>query len=296
MALFRLDLPLRLLVRLLFALQAAQVLLVLVLLALEPALAVTVLDARLVDELVAAPAVLDRVLPLQVQLVPLLVQPFEFFGRLVELDLRGLRLSHLLLELLGLAGHLDRQFLDLQSQLFDLSLISSAELLQGQVVLLFLAGGKCPLLQLLLVPVHLELELVHPLVRLEYHVLNVVQAVLLVGDPLLQFLDFVPQATALPLSDLLEVLLRFNLFVLGVDQALGVDKLHLDRLEMLFQDLEALLVLLDLQSELCDEADLLPHDLVQLLVLVVGIRWEVLVQVVLRDSVNDIVSHFFSVI
>lgn len=245
MALFRLDLPFRLLVRLFLTLQAAQVLLMLVLLSLEPALAVTVLHARFVDELVTASAVFDRVLPLQVQLVPLLVQPFEFFGRLVELDLSGLGLSHFLLELLGLAGDLDGQFLDLKGQLLDLSLISSSELLQGQVVLLFLAGGERPLLQLLLIPVHLKLELVHSLVRLEYHVLNIVETVLLVSDPLLQFLDFVAQTTTLPFCDLLQMLFRFNLFVFGVDQTLGVDKLHLDRFEMFLQDFESLLVLLD---------------------------------------------------
>ena len=62
---------------------------------------------------------------------------------------------------------------------------------------------------------------------------------------------------------------------------------------MLFENFESLLVLLDLQVELGDEAHLLPHDLVQLFVLVVGIGWEVLVQVVLCNGVNDIVSHFF---
>lgn len=61
---------------------------------------------------------------------------------------------------------------------------------------------------------------------------------------------------------------------------------------MLFQNFQPLLVLLDLQIELGDKAHFLPDDLVQLLVLVVGIRWEVLIQVVLRDRVNDVVCHF----
>ena len=97
LALFRLDLPLSLLVCLLLSLQASQVLLVLVLLSFEPALAATILDTCFVDELVPPSAIFNRVLPLQVQLVSLLVQPFEFFCRLIELNLRGLRLSHLLL-------------------------------------------------------------------------------------------------------------------------------------------------------------------------------------------------------
>jgi hypothetical protein len=42
-----------------------------------------------------------------------------------------------------------------------------------------------PLLQLLLVPVHLQLELVHVFIRFEDRVLDVVQSVLLVRYPLL---------------------------------------------------------------------------------------------------------------
>ena len=160
-------------------------LLVLILFAFKPALGVTVLDTCLVDELITTTTVLNGVLPLQVKLVPLLMESFEFFSGLVKLNLGGLRLRYLLLELISLASDLDSQFLDLKGQLLDLGLISSSELLQGQVVLFLLAGGKSPLLQLLLVPVHLELELVHSLIGLENHVLNVVQTVLLVGNPLL---------------------------------------------------------------------------------------------------------------
>ena len=152
----------------------------------------------------------------------LLMQPFEFFGSLVKLDLSGLRLSHFLLQLVGLAGHLHGQFLDLKGELLYLGLISSSELLQGQVILFLLSGGKGPLFQLLLVPVHLELELVHALVRLEDHVLNIVQAVLLVCNSLLQLLNLVSETTALPLSDLLKMLLRLDLLVLSVDERLGV--------------------------------------------------------------------------
>ena len=264
----------------------------LVLFALEPALCVTVLDTCLVDKLVTTARVLNGVLPLQVELVALLVDAFEFFGSLVEFDLGGLSLSHLLLELLRFAGHLDGQFLDLEGELLDLGLISASELLEREVVLFLLARGERPLLQLLLVPVHFELELVHALVRLEDHVLDVVQSVLLVGDTLFQLLDFVSETTRLALSNLLQVLLSFDLLVLCVDQTLSVHQLHLNGLKMLLEDLETLLVLLDLQVELGDEAHLLPHDLVQLLVLIVGIGREVLVQVVLRDRVNYVVGHF----
>ena len=185
LALLARDLSLSLLVSLLLSLKAAKVLLVLILLALKPALSVTVLNTGLVDEFVTAATVFNRVLPLQVKLVPLLMQPFEFLGSLVQLNLRGLRLSDFLFELSSFAGDLNGKLLNLKSQLLDLGLISTAELLKGEVVLLLLAGGKSPLLQLLLIPVHLELELVHALVSLEDHVLDVVKSVLLVSNPLL---------------------------------------------------------------------------------------------------------------
>ena len=60
---------------------------------------------------------------------------------------------------------------------------------------------------------------------------------------------------------------------------------------MILENLQSLLMLLNFQSELSNESDLLSHDLVELLVLVIGIGWEVLVQVVLRNCVHDVVSH-----
>ena len=220
------------------------------------------------------------------------MQTFKFFSCFVELNLSGLCLSHFLLKFISLASNLNGKFLNLKSKLLDLSLISTSELLQSQVIFFLLARGKSPLLQLLLIPVHLQFELVHALVCFEDHVLNIVQSVLLVSNPLLQLLDFVSQTTTLTFCDLFEVLLSFNLLILGVDKALCVHKLHLDRLEMLFKNLQTLLMLFNFQAELSNESHLLPHDLVQLLVLIVGIGWEVLVEVVLGDGVYNIVSHF----
>ena len=146
LALFSLDLTFSLLVGFLLTLQPTQVLLVLILLALQPALRITVLDARFVDELVTAATVFNGVLPLQVQLVSLLMQPFEFFRCLVQFNLRGLSLRDLLFELSGFAGDFDGELLNLKRELLDLGLISSAELLKGQVIFLLLAGSKSPLL------------------------------------------------------------------------------------------------------------------------------------------------------
>jgi len=130
-------------------------LLVLVLFALEPALGVTILHTCLVDEFITAARVFNGVLPLQVQLVALLMQTFEFLCGLVQLNLGGLSFSHFLLQLLCFASHLNCKFFNLKGEFLDFGLISSSELLEGKVVFLLLAGGECPLLQLLLVPVHL---------------------------------------------------------------------------------------------------------------------------------------------
>ena len=266
----------------------------LILLALQPALGVTVLDTSLIDKLITATTVLDGVLPLQVKFVSLLMEAFEFFGGLVKFNLGGLSFSDLLLELVSLAGNLDGELFDLEGQLLNLGLISSSEFLKSEVILFLLAGGKSPLLQLLLIPIHLKLELIHALVGLEDHVLDVVESVLLVCDSLLQFLDLVTQTTTLSLGDLLQMLFRFNFLVLSIHKTLSVHQLHLNRFEMLFKNLQSLLVFLDLQAKLSNESHLLSDDLVQLLVLIVGIGWEVLIQIILSDRVNYIVGHSFS--
>jgi hypothetical protein len=60
---------------------------------------------------------------------------------------------------------------------------------------------------------------------------------------------------------------------------------------MLLQDLESLLMLFYLEAELGDQPDFLSDDLVELLVLLVGIVWKVFVKVVLCDGVHDVVCH-----
>lgn len=156
------------------------------------------------------------------------MQTFEFFGSLVQFDLGGLGLGDLLLKLLALVADFNGQLLDLEGKLLDLGLVSTAVLLEGEVILLLLSGGEGPLFQLLLIPVHLQFELVHALVSLENHILNVVQAILLVRDSLLKLFDFVLKTTRLALSNLFHVLFGFNLFVFGVDQRLSVNEFHLN--------------------------------------------------------------------
>ena len=243
------------------------------------------------DESIAAAGVLNRLLPLQVKLMALLMKSFELLSGFVELNLGSLGFSHLLLELAAFTADFNSELLDLEGELLDLGLVSTSVLFESKIVLLLLAGSKGPLFELLLVPVHFKFELVHPFVGLENHVLDVVEAVLLVGDALLQLFDFVLQTARLALGDLLHVLLSFDFLVFVVHQRLSVHQLHFDRLQVLHQNLEPLLVLLDFEAQLGHQAHLLAHNLVELLVLVVGVGREVLVQVILRNSVYNFVCH-----
>ena len=163
----------------------------LILLALKPALSVTILHTSFINKLITTAGVFNGVLPLQIKLVALLRQTFKFFGCLVELNLSGLCLSHFLLKFISFASNLNGKFLNLKGKLLDFGFISTSEFLQGQVIFFLLARGKSPLLQLLLIPVHLQFELVHALVSFKDHVLNIVQSILLVSNPLLQLLDLV---------------------------------------------------------------------------------------------------------
>ena len=55
----------------------------------------------------------------------LLMESAEFFGGLVKLDLGGLSFSDFVLELLGFAGDLDRELLNLEGEFFDLGLVGT---------------------------------------------------------------------------------------------------------------------------------------------------------------------------
>ena len=219
------------------------------------------------------------------------MESLEFFGGFVKLDLGCLCLSHFLFEFCCLASDFDGKLFDLESELLNFRLISTSVLFESQVVLFLLPGSERPLLQLLLVPVHLQFELVHLLIRFEDLILDVVETVLLVSNPLFQFFDLIFQTTALTFGNLFQMFFGFNFLVFGVYQTLGVHKFHFYRFEMLVENLQSLLMLLNLQAELSHQSHLLTHDLIQFLILLIGIRWEVLIQVVLGNRVYNIVSH-----
>ena len=110
------------------------------------------------------------------------MESFEFFSSLVKLNLGSLSLSHFLFKLVSLLSDLDSELFDLKGELLDFGLICSSILLKSEVIFLLLSGGKGPLLELFLIPVHFKLELIHLLVGLEDHVLDVVESILLVSN------------------------------------------------------------------------------------------------------------------
>jgi hypothetical protein len=243
------------------------------------------------DKSITTTGVFNGFLPLEVELVALLMKSFKFFGGFIKLNLGGLGFSDFLLKFAALTSDLDGKFFDLKSELLNFRFVGASVLFQSEIVLFLLASSEGPLFKFLLVPVHFKFELVHPFVGFEDHVLDVVETILLVGNALFELLDFVLEAARLAFGNLLHVFLGFDFLVFVVDKGLGVDELHFDGLEMLHQDFEALLVLFNFESELGDEADLFTDNLVEFFVLVVGVGWEILVQVVLGNGVYYFVCH-----
>ena len=76
-------------------------------------------------------------------------------------------------------------------------------------------------------------------------------------DDFVELFDFCFKASALPLGDLPQMIFRFSLLILGVDQSLGVQKFLVDVLQMLLENLLPLEVLFELFVDLFDVALLL---------------------------------------
>mmetsp|Transcript_39447 Transcript_39447/g.112633 ORF Transcript_39447/g.112633 Transcript_39447/m.112633 type:complete len:200 (-) Transcript_39447:385-984(-) len=127
----------------------------LVLLLALPAQVEGILLAELLQLPVARLHAAHGLLPLGDELLAVLMQLLEELGRLVHLDLPRLGLCDLVREVLALPVVLHRQLLERQRQLPDLRVVRAAVLLERELVLLLLPGRYGPLLQLLLVPVHL---------------------------------------------------------------------------------------------------------------------------------------------
>ena len=115
------------------------------------------------------------------------------------------RLRHLGFELRLPRARRARQLLDGEAHLLDLGLVGAGVLLQGQVVLLLLPRGDRPLLHLLLVPVHLQLEGVHALVATENAVLCDVESVLELEGRSFHFTNVLKSSRALSEEKQLEL-------------------------------------------------------------------------------------------
>jgi len=86
----------------------------------------TELFSGFADEFVPTATVFDSVLPLEVELVALLVQPLELFSRFVQFDLGRLGLGDFLLKLFAFVTDFDSQFFDLERKFFNFSLVSTS--------------------------------------------------------------------------------------------------------------------------------------------------------------------------
>mmetsp|Transcript_16797 Transcript_16797/g.41617 ORF Transcript_16797/g.41617 Transcript_16797/m.41617 type:complete len:225 (+) Transcript_16797:1278-1952(+) len=198
------------------------------------------------------------------------MQLSEVLGGLVELDLLRLRVGDLLLELGPLGLHRRDHLLQLQVELLHLGLVRLRVLEQRQVVLLLLPCRERPLLELLLVPVHLQLELLHLLVALEHVVLYAVDLVLQLGDLDRELVELGVEPAALPLGQLLEVVLGLNLFDLGVDQPLRMKLLRLHAAQVALHHADPLLGVLELRVDRRQRLLSFAHLRMELLVFVVG--------------------------
>jgi hypothetical protein len=86
----------------------------------------TELLSGLADEFVPTATVFNSVLPLEVELVALLVKPLELFRRFVQFDLGRLSLCDFLLKLFAFVTDFDSQFFDLERKFFNFSLVSTS--------------------------------------------------------------------------------------------------------------------------------------------------------------------------
>lgn len=147
-------------------------------------------------------AVLHAILPPEIKLVARLVLLFVCFRGFIKFNLLSLGVSYFVFQVSTDFSDVDGDLLNITNQLGDLLIVKSAVLFESKVILLLLTSCQGPLFEFFLVPIHLKFELVHALVRLEDHILYVVEPVLLVSDALLKLFNFVLEATTLALSDL----------------------------------------------------------------------------------------------
>ena len=138
-----------------FTFKTLLVLLKIILFSIKLILEVTEGFTSLIDEFVTSTTVFYGVLPLEVELMTFLMETFEFFRSFIKFNLSSLSFGNLLLKLLALVTDFNGQLFNLKGQFLDFSLISSAVLLKGKIILFLLSGGECPLFKFLLIPVHL---------------------------------------------------------------------------------------------------------------------------------------------
>ncbi len=247
--------------------------------------------SHILDIVVAAGDDAGHFVPLDEELVPLLVLPFELLGGFVDLDLGGLGLGDLFLEVFLEFAVVEGVFLDLEVELAVFGLILPHVLFEGDVVLLFLFGGQRPLVQLLLVPVHLKLKLLQFFSMFKNLGLDLIEPLLELGRLLIQLPVLTLGAPDLALDDLREMVFALSLLVFLVDQPPVVQQFVLHVVEVLGEDFDSVLELVDLST---DELDGFLLDLDLLVELLVGLVREFRELVDLLVLLQVHVIHFIT--
>lgn len=180
-------------------------------------------------------------------------------------------------------------------ELSNFSIVLLPVLLEDDVIFFFLLACDSPLFELFLVPVQFELYLLNLFVSSENPHLNVVESLLVFVDDLVVFLDLIFQSTALSFGDLPQVILRLGFLVFLIDEAFCVKKFLVDISQMLLEDLLPLEVSFKLLVDLLDNSALFLYQLVQLLVLVVGKLWNVILILGVIFRVKILILNWFVV-
>ena len=178
--------------------------------------------AEFANGLVAVRHFLDGLLPSLQHHLSLLMKHVEILRYTIKLCLFRLYVGYHRIQFAPFSVEVVRQLFLAQSQLLDLKLIATLILLEGQLIIALLLCCQRPLLEFLLVPIHLHLEFVQLLVTSEDLVLHIV-------EPTLYTLEFAVNALRLNLvttktttRQLLEVLLGVNLLQFGTLQGIGM--------------------------------------------------------------------------
>lgn len=153
------------------------------------------------------------------------------------------------------------------------------------MIFLLLPCCKSPLFKLFLIPVHFKLEFVHLFVRLEDHVLDIIQPVLEIRRGLVKLFEVICEPASLPISNLLDVFFSLNFLVLLIYHFLSIIQFVSNWFEMVQKNCKSFLMLFNFNIERMDKLNFFLDDRVQLLVLIICVLREIFIVIVIVDLI-----------